>query len=212
MKSALFVTSSRGLSDFREALRLQETFQALDSAGWRVELLVPRLDPDTEAPACAAVHVLPRAPFAGELPSRPSLRRRIIAQLMFVHGACLASRGSYDVFFGTDDGAVVARRICRLAPGRRYVAELVRPFSLVGARSAGLVGGLSRRAERDAIRHAAALVIAEADDVGRFDAPLPRPRLSVIPDPAGNDSDDEFGFGDFDAAMRRVLAYASARV
>ena len=212
MKSALMVASPRGAVDFREALRLQETVQALDAAGWRVDLLVPRPAADLELPDSVTVHSASRAPFAGELPERPSLRRIAICRMMFIHGACLASRNSYSVFFGTDDGAVAARRICRLAPGRRYIAEVVRPFSLTDRLSShGIAGWLSRRAERDAIGHADAVVFREASFASHLDAPLPRSRVSTIPDPSAGGSGEEFGFGDFDAAMLRVFAYASSR-
>lgn len=215
-QSVLLVSSTRGFSDPRGTLRLQETVSALVQLGWDVDVLVPRVDPNVSIDPKARLFTVPRLPFTSRLPERPSIRRSFVAFLMFLHGAYLVCHRDYTLLHGVDDGSGVARSMAtgftRWGADHRlpYLAEYVSPFTRRGVYP-GFRFFRARTKERRTIRSAAAVILANAADRTAFDRPLPLARVSVIPDPNGETAHAAFSFSDFSAAIAQVYAYAARR-
>lgn len=210
MKNALLIASTRAHADPRAILRLQDTASFLLSRGWSVDLLVPRSSRLMAAAMPRAVRVLtvPRIPFMNDPPRRASLRRFATGVLMFLRGVALAARRGYTFLHGVDDGAIVARAIDRGTVRRiPYVVELLDPYCSQGTRAKGIRSAVARSLERSALRHAGAIVLPGEDVLGAFDGPIPKSRVSFIPDPHAELFPDTFTRAEFDAALDKLYAY-----
>lgn len=209
MKSALVISSTRAHADPRETLRIQDIVSFLLSRGWSVDLLTPRSTYLLEAtlPKAAQTFTVPRVPFTKGPPRRPSLRRSVVGTLMFLRGIALAARRDYTILHGVNDGAIIARAVS-LGSVRRlpYVAELHNPFNARGLYR-GAVAFMARRMERAALRNAGAIVFPEEDILATFDGPIPKSRVSFIPDPHAELDLDAFTGAEFAAALEHIYAY-----
>ena len=205
----LIVASTRAHADTQEILRIQDTVNALLDLGNAVDVLVPRVSPLLSAalaPAARVFRIL-NVPGCENPPDRPSLRRFVTAVLMFFRGYALASRREYDVLHGINDGAIVARLLKRtFVRSHPYVAEFHTPFSTPcffrGPRAA-----LARALERNAFRHADAVILPDAETHARFGPGLPRARVTLIPDPHVELAPENFTYGEFSTAVEHVYAY-----
>ena len=209
MKRALIISSTRAHADPRETLRIQDNVSFLLARGWSVDLLTPRNTHllDVTLPKAARVFTIPRIPFTENPPRRPSIRRFITGTLMFLRGIALAARRGYDILHGINDGVIIARAISRGAMRRcPYVAELHEPFS---ARSLhhGPVAFIGRRMEISAVRHAGAIIFPEEDTFATFDGPIPKSRVSFIPDPHVELDANAFTGAEFASALEHIYAY-----
>ena len=207
--AVLIVASSRIHVDPQEILRVQDTVAALRQQGHAVDVLVPRQTPLLKAtldPA-ARIFTVPHVPFTDNPPPRPSLRRFLIAVLMFFRGVALLAHRDYAVLHGFNDGALVARAIDRSTVRRYpYVAEIHRPLVTLGFFK-GPRSAIARSLERAALRHAAAIILPDAATLARFRGRLPKARVSLIPDPHAEISPDAFTFGEFAVAIEHIYDY-----
>ncbi len=207
--AVLIVASTRVHADPQEILRIQDTVSALREHGCAVDVIVPRTAPlltATLAPA-TRVFTIPKVPFTDNPPHRPSLRRFIVAMLMFFRGVALVSRREYNALHGFNDGALVARAIDRGTVKRYpYVAEIHRPFSSPGFFK-GPRAAFARHLERSALKHASAIILPDAETLAHFDGKLPKARVSLIPDPHAEISPDAFTHGEFSTALRHIYEY-----
>ena len=207
--AVLVIASTRAHVDTQEILRIQDTVNALLEQGCAVDVLVPRVSPLLSAalsPAARVFRVL-RTPLCDDPPRRPSIRRFFSAMLLFFRGYALASRREYTVLHGVNDGAIVARMLSRLCVRRRpYVAEFHTPLSTPGFFH-GPRAAIARALERSAFRHADAVILPDAETLGRFGGGLPRARVTLIPDPHAEIAPDAFTFGEFATAVEHVYAY-----
>ena len=205
----LIVASTRAHADTQEILRIQDTVNALLEQGNAVDVLVPRVSPLLSAalaPGARVFRIL-GVPGCANPPARPSLRRFVTGLLMFFRGYALVSHRDYTVLHGMNDGAIVARTLERTCVRRHpYVAEFHTPFSTPGF-FRGPRAALARALERDAFRHADAVVLPDAETLARFGAGLPRARVSLIPDPRAEIAPDAFTYGEFADAVGHVYAY-----
>ena len=207
--TVLIVASTRVHVDAPEILRIQDTAATLLREGCAVDVLVPRLSPLFTAalPAGARVFTAPRLPFCDRLPPRPSLRRLLAAFVLFLRAYSLASRRTYDVLHGFNDGALVVRALDRATVRTfPYVAEVHAPLSSPGFFK-GPRAALARRLERGALRHAAAIVLPDAATLARFAGGIPKARVSLIPDPHADFAPETFTYGEFAEAVRHVYEY-----
>ena len=211
MPSALLVASTRSHTDARETLRIQDVAAVLVGVGWKVDLLVPRpsaLLTATLAPEVRVVHV-PPVPFANLPPRRPSIRRFLVGALMFLRGTALVSRNGYTLVHGFNDGALVARAIDRATITRfPYVADFTDLFGIQGLYR-GLRAAIAMRLEHSAMRHAAAVVFADAEAPAQLTRKAPPARISVIPDPHAEIAPDAFTRAEFADALAKIYAYAT---
>ncbi len=169
----------------QETLRVQDTVSALRRAGWGVDVLTSSENPILAATLDAAVRVaiVPRAPLLGRL-------------LLFLRGFSLAHGRGYSVLHGIDDGADVARAVCRAAPGRpAYVAEVHHPREVSGG----------------TVARAAAVIVPREDVVAAFRSAPPMARLSVLPDPHAELADNAFTAAEFASALCGIYSYAVSR-
>ncbi len=210
MPSALLVASTRSHADARETLRIQDVAAVLVEDGWKVDLLVPRhsaLLTATLAPEVRVVPV-PSVPFSAMPPRRPSIRRFLVGALMFLRGTALVSRNGYAIVHGFNDGALVARAIDRATIARfPYVADFCDLFGIMGLYR-GLRASIAMRLEHSAMRHAAAVVFADAEAPAQLTRKAPPARVSVIPDPHAEIAPDAFTRAEFADAFSKIYAYA----
>lgn len=207
--AVLIVASTRVHADSQEILRIQDTVSALLEQGWSVDLLVPRTSPLLTSVLNPIVRVftVPHVPFCANPPRRPSLRRFITGMLQFFHGVALASRRSYTVLHGVNDGALIVRAIDRMTVSRHpYIAEIHKPFSRPGFFK-GPRAVFARALERAALRHAAAIILPDDATLAKFEGRLPKARVSLIPDPHAEISPDAFTLGEFSEAIAHIYAY-----
>ena len=210
MPAALLVASTRNHADARETLRIQDVAAVLVEDGWHVDLLVPRRSALLTATLDANVRVVsvPSLPFGDEPPRRPSLRRFCTGMLMFLRGTALVSRNGYAIVHGFNDGALVARAIDRATLRRfPYVADFTDPFGIRGLHR-GLRAKVAQRLEHAAMRHAAALVFADAETPTQMELRPPAARLSIIPDPHAEIAPDAFTRAEFAEALTKIYSYA----
>ena len=207
--AVLIVASTRAHADTQEILRIQDTVNTLLEQGAAVDVLVPRFSPLLSAalaPAARVFQVL-RVPGCENPPDRPSLRRFVTALLLFFRGYALASRREYTILHGLNDGAIVARALARMFVRRHpYVAEFHTPFSTPGF-FRGPRAAIARALERDAFRHADAVILPDAGTHARFGGGLPRARVTLIPDPHVELAPESFTYGEFSSALEHVYAY-----
>ncbi len=207
--AVLIVSSSRLHLDAAEILRIQDTVAALLKEGFTVDVLVPCVSPLFSAtlPAGARAFTAPRVPFCGHPPARPSVRRFLVRLMLFLRGYSLVTRRAYTALHGFNDGALVARALDRvtLRP-HPYVAEILTPLSSPGFFK-GPRAVLARLGERGALRHAAAIILADEDVRARLPRRVPKARLAVIPDPHADFAPETFTYAEFADALRRVYDY-----
>lgn len=210
MPAALLVASTRSHTDARETLRIQDVGAVLTEAGWSVDLLVPRcsaLLTATMPPKVRVMHV-PGMPFCDTPPRRPSLRRMGIASLMLLRGAACVSRNKYSIVHSFNDGAVVTRYICCATLYKLpYVADFTDPFGVRGLYR-GIRARIARRLENAAMRHAAAVVFADAGASTLMEMRPPTARVSIIPDPHAEISPDSFTRAEFADALAKIYSYS----
>ena len=207
--AVLIVASTRVHADPQEMLRIQDTVAALREQGRAVDVLVPRIAPLLTAtldPA-ARIFTIPRIPFTDDPPRRPSIRRFILATIMFFRGVALAARRDYAVLHGFNDGALVARAIDRGTVHRYpYIAEIHRPLSTPGFFK-GPRAAIARHLELSTLRHASAIILPDASSISGFGSSLPKARVSIIPDPHAEISPDAFTFAEFSLAIEHIYDY-----
>lgn len=209
MKSALLIASTRAYADPREILRLQDTALVLLTRGWTVDLLIPRSSRLLVVSMPRAVRVLtvPRVPFMDNPPNGPSIRRFATGILMFLRGVALASRRSYSVIHGVNDGAIIARAIDRGTVKRLpYVAEIHEAFSARNLHH-GLRAAIAKHLERSALRHSGAIIMPSEEVLDTFDGKIPKSRISFIPDPHTELTPDTFTKAEFATALDHLYAY-----
>ena len=197
MKSALIIASTRAYADPREILRIQDTASYLLSRNWAVDLLIPRHSRLLAAALPRAVRVLtiPRVPFMDDPPKGPSVRRLFAGILMFLRGVALVPRRNYTILHGLNDGAIVARAIgCGTVRRLPYVADIQSPFC-------------ARALERHSLRRAGAIIFPDEDTLATFDGPIPKARVSFIPDPHAELFPDAFTRAEFASALDHIYAY-----
>ena len=209
MKSALIIASTRAYADPREILRIQDTASYLLSRNWAVDLLIPRHSRLLTAALPRAVRVLtiPRVPFMDDPPKGPSVRRLLAGMLMFLRGVALVPRRNYTILHGLNDGAIVARAIgCGTVRRLPYVADIQNPFC-ARALYHGLRAASARALERHSLRHAGAIIFPDEDTLATFDGPIPKARVSFIPDPHAELFPDAFTGAEFASALDHIYAY-----
>lgn len=207
--AVLIVASTRAHADTQEILRIQDTVNALLEQGDAVDVLVPRVSPLLSAALAPHVRVFRvlHVPGCDNPPPRPSVRRFLTGLLMFFRAYALASRRDYTILHGVNDGSIVARTLARISVRRTpYVAEFHTPLSTPGFLR-GPRASVARALERDAFRHAGAVILPDEETHARFGGGLPRARVTLIPDPHAEISPDTFTFGEFSAAVAHVYAY-----
>ena len=211
MPAALLVASTRSHADARETLRIQDVAGVLVDAGWKVDLLVPRPSALLTATLSADVRVVPvpRLPLSSMPPRRPSVRRFLVGAMMFLRGTALVSRNGYSIVHGFNDGALVARAIDRATLSRfPYIADFTDPFGVRGLYR-GFRAAVARHFEHAAMRHAAAVIIADAETPPMLVRKVPPARVSVIPDPHAEIAPEAFTRAEFAEALARIYAYAT---
>lgn len=209
MRSALVISSTRAHADPRETLRIQDVVSFLTSRGWAVDLLTPRSTHllDVTLPKSARVLTVPRVPFTTEPPRRPSVRRLLTGALMFLRGIALAARRGYTILHGVNDGAIIACAVSRGSVRRHpYVAEIHDPFCARGLYR-GFRAFFAKRMERAALKRAGAIVFPDEDTFATFDGPIPKARVSFIPDPHVELDLDAFTGAEFASALEHIYAY-----
>lgn len=210
MSSVLLVASTRSHTDARETLRIQDVGSVLVDAGWKVDLLVPHrsaLLAATLPPEVRVIHV-PVLPLSGLPPRRPSVRRFGTGTLMFLRGTALVSRNGYSIVHGFNDGAVIARAIDRCTLHKfPYIADFTDLYGIRGLYR-GFRAGMARRLEHAAMRHAAAVVFADAEAPAMLERRPPTARVSVIPDPHAEIAPEAFTRAEFADALGKIYAYA----
>jgi len=209
VKSVLLIASTRAYADPREILRIQDNVSFLLSRGWAVDLLIPRTSHLLSAtlPRAARILTVPHVPFMDDPPKGPSIRRFLVGTLMFFRGSALVARRPYAVMHAIDDGAIVARAIkSGIARNVPYIAECHFPFS---ARSLyhGIRAALARFLERSALRRAGAIIMPAEEVLATFDGPIPRSRISFIPDPHTELFPGAFTLAEFANALEQIYAY-----
>ena len=210
MPAALLVASTRSHADARETLRIQDVAAVLVAAGWTVDLLVPRRSALLTATLDKDVRVIavPALPMGDAPPRRPSCRRFCAGALMFLRGTALATRRGYAIVHGFNDGAIIARAIDRATLQRfPYVADFTDLFGIQGFYR-GLRAKIARHLEHAAMRHAAAIIFADADAPVQLAYRPPAARISVIPDPHAEIAPDAFTRAEFADALDKIYAYA----
>ena len=87
-----------------------------------------------------------------------------------------------------------------------YVADIQSPFC---ARSLyhGLRAAIARALERYALRHAGAIIFPDEDSLATFEGPIPKARVSFIPDPHAELFPDAFTSAEFASALDHIYAY-----
>ena len=210
MASALLVASTRSHMDARETLRIQDVGSVLVEAGWKVDLLVPHRSALLTATLPQDVRVIdvPVLPSAGVPPRRPSVRRFGTGTLMFLRGTALVSRNGYSIVHGFNDGAVITRAIDRFTLHRfPYIADFTDLYGIRGLYR-GFRAGMARRLEYAAMRHAAAIIFADAEAPAMLERRPPPARVSIIPDPHAEIAPDAFTRAEFADALEKIYAYA----
>ena len=211
MPAVLLVASTRSHADARETLRIQDVAAVLVELGWRVDLLVPRTSALLTATLAPEVRVVPapRIPLSDMPPRRPSIRRFLVGAMMFLRGTALVSRNAYSIVHGFNDGAMVARAIDRATISRfPYVADFTDLFGIQGLYR-GFRATVAKRLEHSAMRHAAAVIFADADVPVQLVRKAPAARTSVIPDPHAEIALDAFTRAEFADALLKVYAYST---
>ena len=208
MRKALIFAPARGFPDAIARLRLQETVHAVREDGWDVDIVTAGGPPPVEGGE-AGIFSPPLLLRPRRVPDRPSFRGIYAARLMFLRALPLASSGRYSVFHGFDDGASVARAVCR-ATVRRHpvIAEYRNPVSTADG-PIGLCADIMRRREQSAIRHACAVVVPDEAMLARFEKPPAKARVCVIPDPQSETNSQFFTVAEFEAAVRQVYEFAA---
>ena len=207
--AVLIVASTRAHADTQEILRIQDTVNALLDQGAAVDVLVPRVSPLLSAALAPAARVFCalRVPFCENPPVRPSLRRLVTGLLLFFRAYALASHRDYAILHGVNDGSIVARLLARTSVRRHpYVAEFHAPFSTPGLLH-GPRAAVACALERDAFRHAGAVILPDEETHARFGPGLPRARVTLIPDPHVELAPENFTYGEFSTALEHVYAY-----
>lgn len=211
LSSILIVSSTRVHLDAPEILRIQDTAAALLEQGCAVDLLVPRVSPLLTAalPAAVRVFTAPAVPFCANPPRRPSVRRLATALVMLLRCVSLLSRRDYSVLHGFNDGSLVVRAADRVTMRKYpYVCEIHSPLTSRGIfkRPCAIA---SRALERGALRHAAAIILPDAETLAAFKGRIPKARVTLIPDPSTDFApvDGAFTYGEFSDAVRRVYDY-----
>lgn len=180
-RAALIITSLGHSSTAQETLRVQDTVSALRRIGWRVDVLAPSANPMLSATLASNARVF-------VVPSLPLMRR----PLMCLRGVALASGGDYSVLHGFDEGADIARSVCRMSRKHlAYIAEVHHPKT-VGAAT---------------VSRAAAIVVPHEHTLLEFREQPPMARVSILPDPHAELADNAFTASEFASAIDGIYTY-----
>jgi len=209
-RAVLIVSSTRVHADPQEILRIQDTASALLEEGFSVDLLVPRTSPLLLAALASqcCIYTIPNIiPFCEHPPARPSLRRYLVAVLMFFHAVALATRRGYAALHGFNDGALVVRSVDRATMRRMpYVTEIHAPLTRRGFFK-GPRGAFAASLERSALRHAAAIVFPSESVRNVYGCRIPKARVMILPDPHVELVPETLTVGEFNLAIARLYAY-----
>jgi len=181
MPRILFITSKPYYPWEGACHRIRHTLEALIASGHSVDLLTI---PVGIPPHVEGVNILsvPHVPLCRRLPEGPSVRRFVLDTLILFKAVYLATRTPYALIHGSDDGGSVAWIASRLTK-TPYIFE--RHSGQVRGRVRGLRRlflGFHRLLERQALKHADA-VIGNDNAVISLLAPVNRrSRACVIPD------------------------------
>ena len=181
MRAALVITSIRYCMTAQETLRVQDTVSALQRIGWSVDVLTPRANPILAATLDVSVRVftVPRVP----------LFRHV---LMFLKGFALAAKRNYMVLHGFDEGVGLARAIDRMTFKRAaYVAEVHHPNSVSPA----------------TVANASAIIVPDEETLAAFREPPPLARVSILPDPHAELSENAFTAAEYASAIDGIYTY-----
>ena len=181
MRAALVITSIRYCMTAQETLRVQDTVAALQRIGWSVDVLTPRANPILAATLAASVRVftVPRVPFFRHV-------------LMFLKGFALATKRNYTVLHGLDEGVGLARTIDRMTFKRAaYVAEVHHPDSVSPV----------------TITNASAIIVPDEGTLAAFREPPPFARVSILPDPHAELSENAFTAAEYASAIDGIYTY-----
>lgn len=207
--AVLVISSSRVHTNTLEILRLQDISSALLEAGYSVDMLVPKKSNLLAVAISSDVRIFTPLgiPFSDLLPERPSVRRFLIRQMMFLRAYHLLANRDYSALHGFDDGALVARTLNMMTVKRYpYVSEIHKPFSSAKKKFSFLKMSAARK-ERSCIKHSAAVIFPNEDTMAVFEGKIPHARVSVIPEPEIDITPGSFTFGDYSLAMRRIYDY-----
>lgn len=181
MPRILFITSKSFSPWVGSSHRLRHDLGALVALGYTVDLLTA---PSAGLPPSEGINLLsvPRMPLCRRMPDGPCFRRLLLDALLLFKAVFLASRTSYELIHGIDDGGVVAWVASRLTKNR-CVFERQSDSVQNGAR------GLRRfwqachsLAERMALKRADAVIGNDATIVSLLARLNRRSRACVIPD------------------------------
>jgi hypothetical protein len=209
-KSAvLLISSSRVHTNTLEVLRLQDISSALLDAGYAVDLLVPKKSNLLTVAISSDVRIFTAlgVPFSNLLPERPSFRRFLIRQMLFLRGYHLLANREYNALHGFDDGSLVARALERTTVKHYpYISEIHAPLSSWKKKFSFFKWSASRK-ERSCIKHAAAVIFPNEKTMDVFQNKIPHARVSVIPEPEVEIASGSFTFADYSLALRRIYDY-----
>ena len=131
--------------------------------------------------------------------------------MSFLRGTALVARNGYSIVHGFNDGALVSRAIDRATITRfPYVADFSDIFGIQGLYR-GLRASIAMRLEHSAMRHAAAVIFADAEAPAQLTRKVPPARVSVIPDPHAEIAPDAFTRAEFADALAKIYAYATRK-
>jgi hypothetical protein len=208
-KSAvLIVASSRAHVNTLEVLRLQDISSALLSAGYAVDLLVPKKSNLLSVAISSDVRIFTALgiPFSELLPERPSFRRFLIRQMMFLRAYHLLTTREYSAIHGFDDGSLVARTLVRTTVKHYpYISEIHTPLS-GWKRKFSFFKWTASRKERSCIKHSSAVIFPNEETMDIFHNKISHARVSIIPEPEVEIASG-FTFADYSIALRRIYDY-----
>jgi hypothetical protein len=209
-KSAvLLISSSRVHINTLEVLRLQDISSALLSAGYAVDLLVPKKSNLLTVAISSDVRIFTAlgVPFSDLLPERPSFRRFLIRQMLFLRAYHLLANREYDALHGFDDGSLVARALDRATVKQYpYISEIHVPLSSWKKKFSLLKWSASKK-ELSCVKHAAAVIFPHEKAMDAFQNKIPHARISIIPEPEVEITPGSFTFADYSLALRRIYDY-----
>lgn len=209
-KSAvLLISSSRVHINTLEVLRLQDISSALLSAGYAVDLLVPKKSDllTVAIPSDVRIFTALGIPFSDLLPERPSFRRFLIRQMIFLRAYHLLANREYDALHGFDDGSLVARSLDRTTVKHYpYISEIHIPLSSWEKKFSFLKWSASKK-EHSCVKHASAVIFPNEKAMDVFQNKIPHARISIIPEPEVEIAPGSFTFADYSLALRRIYDY-----
>ena len=181
MPRILFITSKPYYPWEGACHRIRHTLEALIASGHSVDLLTI---PVGTPPHVEGVNILsvPHVPLCRRLPEGPSARRFVLDTLLLFKAVYLATRTPYALIHGSDDGGPVAWIASRLTK-TPYIFE--HHSGQVRGRVRGLRRlflGFHRLLERQALKHADAVIGNDNAVIGLLAPVNRRSRACVIPD------------------------------